>query len=221
MTVKSSVRERFLDVDTATVADVLDDLGLRNQGLAPDITPRSGTRLAGWAYTIGGEMAAYQGDAGDARKMEACGGISADEVSVWSGSGEGVCYFGELIALGMMERGSTGALADGGVRDVHWLREHNFPVFARFSTAIQSIGRWRVTHWQEPVHLPGATIAQVLVTPGDFLLADLDGAVVIPADSVEAVLSEAEALTRTETQIRHALKSGRTLAECLREYGHV
>jgi hypothetical protein len=69
----------------------------------------------------------------------------------------GYLYFGELIALGMKERGCVGALIDGGIRDVRWIGEQKLRVYARYRTAVQSIGRWRVTGSQEPVYLRGAT----------------------------------------------------------------
>lgn len=217
---KAAIRQRFLAVDTSNVADVLDTLGLPHQGLAADFHPYSGERLAGWAYTLRGQMTPYE-ETGDPAKMAACQRISSDEVSVWAGDGDGVCYFGELIAIGMMERGSVGALVDGGVRDVRWLREHGFPVFARYRTPIQSIGRWRVTDSQVPVYLRGATCDGVAVRPGDFVLADDDGGLVIPDEHVDEVLPAAEELTGTEVQIREALKSGLSLAECLERFGHV
>lgn len=217
---RADVRQRFLQIDTANVADILDNLGARDQGLAADFAAVSGSRLAGWAYTISGQMQPYEGS-GDPQKMEACHGIGPDEISVWSGNGQGICYFGELIAIGMKERGSAGALVDGGVRDVRWLNEHQFPVFARFRTSVQSIGRWRVTGWQQPVSLRGATSRWVTVSPGDFILADEDGAIAIPGAHVEHVLTEAETLTATEAKVRTALASGKSLAECLAEYGHV
>ncbi|MBO0850428.1 MAG: RraA family protein, partial [Pseudonocardia sp.] len=71
-------------------------------------------------------------------------------------------------------RGAVGALVDGGVRDLKWLRRHGFPVFGRYRTPVQSIGRWRVTGAQEPVYLRGATSRWVTVHPGDFVLADED-----------------------------------------------
>jgi 4-hydroxy-4-methyl-2-oxoglutarate aldolase len=217
---RASVRRRFLAVDASNVADALDARGLRHQGLAAGFLPHSGTRIAGWAYTIRGQMAPYD-SGGDPEKMRACAGVGPDEVTVWSGDGEGVCYFGELIALGMMERGCVGALVDGGVRDVRWLVQHDFPVFARYRTPVQSIGRWRVTGWQEPVYLSGATSQRVAVRPGDFVLGDDDGCIVVPADAVSDVLADAEALTRTEIQIREALSAGASLAECLERFGHV
>ena len=120
---RKDLRERYLKVDTSNVGDVLDTLGYLNQGLSPDFMPypAQAGRIAGWAYTIRGQMAPYE-LGGDADKMKACQGLSDDEISVWSGDGEGICYFGELIAIGMKERGCRGALVDGGVRDVADIR---------------------------------------------------------------------------------------------------
>lgn len=216
----AEIRERYLTVDTSVVADVLDELGYRDQGLSPQFQQYAREPVAGWAYTISGERAAYEGS-GDASKMEACAGIGDGEVSVWAGDGEGECYFGELIALGMAERGSVGAVVDGGVRDLRWLREHGFPVFARYRTPIQSIGRWRVTEWQTDVSLRGATSPWVTVRPGDFVLGDDDGVIVVPAGLVDQVLERAEEIAATERQIRAALREGVSLAECLERYGHV
>lgn len=219
---KEALRMRFLEVDTSNVADVLDKLGYPDQGLSADFLPHPSTagRLAGWAYTIRGQMISST-ETGDPQKMRACQGISAGEVTVWAGDGEGICYFGELIATGMKERGCVGALVDGGVRDVRWLGRLGFPVYARYRTPIQSIGRWKVNASQVPVHMRGATTGQVAVSPGDFILADEDGAMVIPAALTGRVLEEAEKLTRTEVAIRAELSAGLTLAEALRKYGHV
>jgi regulator of RNase E activity RraA len=112
-------------------------------------------------------------------------------------------------------------LVDGGIRDVRWIGEHGFPVYARYRTPVQSIGRWKVTDRQVPIYLRGATSTYVQVRPGDFILADEDGAIVIPMDVVEQVLIEAEKLTDTERQIRGELAKGLTLAQALEQYGHV
>ena len=219
----ASIRTRFLAVDTSNVADVLDDLGLPNQGLAPEFAPypATGGKLAGFAYTIRGQMSPYELGGGDAEKMRACQGLGADDVSVWSGDGEGICYFGELIAIGMKERGSVGALVDGGIRDVRWIGEHGYPVFARYRTPVQSIGRWKVNGWQVPVSIRGATVPNVSVSPGDFILGDEDGAIVIPAGILMTVLERAEALTAKEVQIRARLSEGMSLEEALRTFGHI
>lgn len=219
---RAEIRERYLKVETPTVCDVLEEFDLYDQGLSPAFTPfpAGDIRLAGWAYTIRGQMTPYEGP-GDPDKMRAVDGLRPGDLSVWSGDGEGVCYFGELIALGMKIRGCTGALVDGGVRDVRWIGHHGFPVFARYRTPVQSIGRWKVNACQVPVYLPGATTERVVVNPGDFILADIDGAVVIPAKVALPVLERAEALTAKEILIRAELDKGASLKEVLDKYGHV
>jgi regulator of RNase E activity RraA len=219
---KEEIRLRYLEVDTSNVADVLDSMNLLQQGLAADFGPYPDTckRMAGWAYTIRGQMTPYP-QGGDADKMTACQGLSPGEISVWSGNGEGICYFGELIALGMKERGCTGALLDGGIRDVRWIGEHAFPVFARYRTPVQSIGRWKVNACQIPVYMRGHDGANVIVRPGDFILCDDDGAIVIPIEHVESVLIESERLTQVEKNIRIELANGLSLGDALKKYGHV
>lgn len=223
MTAADDIRERYKAVETSNAADVLDDLGLPDQGLAPEFAPfpAGAERLAGWAFTIRGQMAPYTIGEGDAEKMAACARLGPGSVSVWSGGGEGVCFFGELIAIGMRERGCVGALVDGGVRDLAWLRRHGFPVYARYRTPVQSLGRWKVTGWDVPVSLPGATRATVTVNPGDFILADEDGAVVIPAGVCADVLERAEAIGRREVEIREQIAAGLSLAQALEKFGHV
>lgn len=219
---REAIRQRYLNVDTATVADVLDSMDVPDQGLASSFMPYPADcgRMAGWAYTIRGQMASYEGG-GDPAKMKAVDGVKAGELTVWSGDGEGICFFGELIALGMKMRGCVGALIDGGIRDINWIARQKFPVYARYRTPVQSIGRWRVEAWQVPVPLPGATKARVTVHPGDLICADTDGAIVVPAAICERVLAEAERLTATEINIRNDLDAGATLEEVLKKYGHV
>jgi regulator of RNase E activity RraA len=217
-----AIRRRYLKVDTATVADVLDVLGLPNRGLAAEFAPypAEAGKMAGRAYTIRGKMARYAGS-GDPRKMQAVDGVGRGEVTVWSGEGRGVCFFGELIALGMKRRGCSGALVDGGIRDIGWIARQRFPVYARYRTPVQSIGRWKVTAWQVPVDMPGATSKRVTVHPGDFVLADGDGVIVIPARVAQRVLVEAERLTKKEVRIRRELDRGASLEDVLARHGHV
>lgn len=219
----TSIRDRFLAVDSSNAADVLDTLGFPDQGLSPEFVPypRDAGKLAGWAFTIRGQMAPYARGSGDPEKMAACEELTPDSVSVWGGGGEGVSFFGELIAIGMKERGCVGAVVDGGVRDLDWLKALKFPVYAKYKTPIQSIGRWKVTAWGTPVSLPGATARHVEVNPDDFVLADEDGALVIPAAVVDEVLEQAEAIGAKEREIRSDLASGLSLADALAKYGHV
>lgn len=216
------IRRRYLEVDTCNVADVLDDLGHRSQGLAPEFVPlpAEAGKMAGWAHTIRGEHVEYPVSEKDPAKMAACAELGPGSISVWAGAGEGICFFGELIAIGMQERGCVGALADGGVRDLRWIGERGFPVYARYRSPVQSIGRWRVVASGEPVSMPGAD-GPVTIESGDFILADEDGVIAVPAALAVEVLEEAERLGTSEADIRRELSGGLSLAEALERFGHV
>lgn len=219
---REAVRQRFLAVDTSNVADVLDTLGFPDQGLSSEFAPypSNAGAVGGWAYTIRGQMTPFP-MGGDADKMKACQGVKPGELTIWSGDGEGICYFGELISIGMKERGAVGAIVDGGIRDVRWLGQLGFPVYARYRAPVQSIGRWKVNASQVPVTVRGATTKWVKIEPGDFVLADDDGAIVIPHAMVIQVLEEAERLTAIEVRIRAELAQGLSLDEALKKFGHV
>ncbi len=218
-----SIRRRYLAVDTSNVADALDRLGLLDQGLHGSFGPypANAGKLAGWAHTILGEMRPYRVDGGDPDKMAACEQLTPGSVSVWAGTGEGVCFFGELIAIGMQELGCVGALIDGGIRDIGWIGRTGFTVYARYRTPVQSAGRWKVIDSGVPVELPGATREKVVVRQGDFILADDDGAIAIPAEVAVQVLEHAEALGTREVEIRREIPGGLSLKAALAKFGHV
>src|SRR3546814_18013277 len=105
----------------------------------------------------------------------------------------------------MKEKGSVGAIVDGGLRDTSWINALGFTVFGRFRTPVQSISRWKVNACNVPVYMTGATGRRVSVQPGDFILGDDDGALVIPQDLVTEVLEKSERLTEPEIAIRESL----------------
>ena len=217
------IRERYLKLSTSVVSDVLDVMGLMDQALAASFTSMvpGGDRLAGSAYTIEGQLTSYP-LTGDPEKMRAIEEMEPGCISVWSGREvEGVCFFGELISRGMKLKGCKGALVDGGVRDLQPISAISFPVFARYRTPVQSIGRWKVGAWQVPISLPGATSKSVEVQPGDFIVADHDGVLVIPASLKEVVLERAERLTHDEEQVSGDIEKGLSLEEVLSKHGHV
>jgi 4-hydroxy-4-methyl-2-oxoglutarate aldolase len=216
-----AIRQRFLAVDSATLSDVLEKRGRRAQCLSNDIVPIcAANKIAGWAYTIRGQMTPFEG-AADPDKMRAIEGVGAGEVAVWGGVGEGVCYFGELLALGMKVRGCVGAVLDGGVRDSHWITAHGFPVFGKFRTPVASNNRWKVTGCQMPIFMPGAVSKTVAVTPGDFVLGDADGVMIVPQDVLDHVLAEAEELTAREVKLRQEIDAGASLDVVLKRYGSI
>src|SRR5690606_26919680 len=121
------------------------------------ITRRTEQRqvVAGWAYPIEGRMANEKG--ADRLKLQGVDELPAGSVTVWAGTdAAGICLFGDLIAANMQKRGCHGAVVDGGFRDVSVISETGFPVFARYVSPVQSVGRWRVRTHGEPVTIRGA-----------------------------------------------------------------
>src|SRR5258706_44758 len=114
----------------------------------------------------------------------------------------------------------TATVAD--VLDVLGLPDQGLaPQFAPCPANAGRMGGWKVTARQVPVPMPGATIESVTVHPGDFVLADADGVIVVPSRVSEKVLVEAERATKQEVRIRRDLDRGASLEDVLKKYGHV
>ncbi len=214
--------ERFARLGTAIVCDVYDEFEWPAPALDNAIARRTFERqvVAGWAYPIEGRMQNIPG--ADRLKLQVVDSLPEGCVTVWAGTdAAGIALFGDLIAGTMQKRGCRGAVVDAGFRDVSEVSSTGFPVFARYVSPLQSVGRWRVTSHGQPVTLRGSLGQPLTVAQGDFVLGDEDGVVVIAADKVMQVLERAEAIVRQEEEARALRASGMTAQEMLDKYGHV
>ena len=174
------MRERLAAIYSAALADILDARGLHDQTLPPSIRPlEPGTRVAGAAYTVKGGPATHPDSASydeAIRKVLAMlGEVPAGHVAVYACDQDVSAHLGELSVTSLKARGVAGCVLDGGCRDVSFIRDEGFPVFTRFVTPEDSTWRWELEATQVPV-----TIGRVRIEPGDWIVGDDDGVVVVP-----------------------------------------
>lgn len=210
------MRERFAAIYTAALADILDARGHHDQTLPPTIRPlERGSVLAGEAFTVLGRAAASTDYDSAIRKVLAMlGEVPTGHVAVYACNQDVSAHLGELSVTSLKARGVAGCVLDGGCRDVRFIRDEGFPVFCRFVTPEDSTWRWELESTQVPV-----TIGHVRVEPGDWIIGDDDGVVVVPSEVAEDVLAEAEAKAATESEIRVAVRDGMLPLEAYERYG--
>lgn len=181
--------ERLGGFAAAVVADAMDRLGVA-EGLLP---VWRGARMCGTATTVWTRS-------GDNKLVhEALDLAQAGEVLVVNGGGDvSRALVGELMARRGQKRELAGFVIDGAVRDRAGIETLGFPVFAR---GVSPAGPYKngPGHLGRPVAIGG-----VCVLPGDFLLGDDDGLVVVPADEVDAVCERAEQIVVMEDQKRRS-----------------
>jgi len=118
--------------------------------------------------------------------------------------------WGGLLSRAAVIRGIDGVVVDGAARDLAEAAAVGLPVFASASTSVTARGRAVQVGWGEPVEFAGVPVA-----PGDLVLADAGGVVVIPLAQAEAVLTAAERIAATEAAMAAALDAGRPVSEVM------
>ena len=198
---------RYEKLSTPIVFDILDRMGFPDQALAAEIRPLDARMAAvGPAFTIRGED--DRGDDGSAgyRMFRA---IEPGSVLVMATHGHRVSApWGENASLSARMRGALGMVTDGGSRDAGEVVALGFPLFCRFVSPVFMGGRFAVKAHQVPVELDGQVGVKVKVHPGDLVVADRDGVVIVPLGLAEEALEAAEELGRIEERLREGLRAG-------------
>ncbi|MDH4608076.1 dimethylmenaquinone methyltransferase [Pseudomonas sp. BN102] len=118
-------------------------------------------------------------------------------------------YWGEVLTVAAQAAGVVGLVIDGGVRDIQAIEKLGFPVFSR-GVSVKGTVKATAPSIGAPIPFNGAQVA-----PGDLVVADDDGVVIIPRAEVERTLAEGEARADKEARMMAALREGRTTVELM------
>jgi len=206
--------DRLARLYTPVVADVLDKIGFRHQSMHARIRPLwPEAKTAGFALTVqtvpARELAPAHPYAGELAAVDSLreGDVLVVSESAWS-------FWGELLSTAANYRKCRGVVLDGPTRDSGAIRRMNFPVFHVGFHPADSLGRLDVVAHNVPIEC-----GNVLVYPGDLVLADHDGVVVVPSAAAEETLRLAEEKVSGENLVRRALAEGMTTTEAFKKFG--
>ncbi|MBX3422789.1 MAG: hypothetical protein KF752_14645 [Pirellulaceae bacterium] len=206
---------------SAVVCDALDSLGYHHQSPRPALHLQTRMPTADNSVLIGRCKTTLWADMyhHDSRPYElelrAVDSCQSDDVLIAAAGGStrsGI--WGELLTTAALKHGCVGAIIDGAVRDTAKMTAIGFPVFARGTCVYDSLHRQRVIDMDVAVE-----IDSVVFRPGELVIADADGIVVIPEDVEQEALSRALAKVTGEDRVRQAIQSGLSAKQAFDKYG--
>ena len=215
---ESALIADFRRVEVASVSDALEQLTGKQMYMSHRMHPIFTTKFAGFARTVllkkdegNSDPAALNG------MLAAIDEGSADSVYVMVvEDGEDIAGMGGLMGTAMAARGYTGAVVDGGVRDVAYLRKIGFPVYATGIVPSTSVHHYRFGGSQIPLKCDGVT-----VNAGDIVAADSDGVVVVPRARAQEVLTLAQQMDFKEHSMYAVIEQMKSIVEAVKKFGRL
>src|SRR5499427_3130655 len=198
---------RLIQLDSCAVSDAMDKLGLRGvvTGIHQYSTQR---RIAGRVLTVklgidDGRPTAHKHLSTTAIEIANPG----DVIVVEQRTGVDAAAWGGNLSLGAKVRGVAGVICEGPARDIDESRQHDFPVYARDHTCTTARGRVIEIATNEPI-----TIGTIVVSPGDYAIADASAVVFIRETDLERVLETAEKIVEKERLMAEAIRAGKPIS---------
>ena len=201
---------------SAVICDALDAEGYRHQ--SPRIELRQLTtqetivgrcRTTLWADMFHEDPAPYDLEL---QAVDSC--VPGDVMIAAAGGSMRSGIWGELLTTAVLNGGCVGAIVDGAIRDVEKIAAMNFPVVARGTCLYDSKNRQRVIDRDVPVEIDGVVFA-----PGDLVMADADGVVVIPQQIEQQILQAAWSKVHAENAVRDAIRNGMKAVDAYDKFG--
>ena len=201
----------FASFSTSTISDALDKFGIG--GGCKDITPAiPKVKMVGIAYTVRYiPVGAVKGTVGDYIDDV----LPGDVVALDNNSRTDCTVWGDILTVTAKMKSISGTVIDGVFRDVPTILEERYPIFSRGRFMMTGKERVMVEATQVIV-----SIGEVQVKPGDILIGDDSGVVVVPQEMAEKVLEAAKTIAETEDLIVEAVRGGLNLREARAKFGY-
>jgi len=209
---------QFRRVEVASVSDAMEQITGRKMYMSHRMQPIFVSKFAGFARTVQLKKDEGNKDPNALNGMlEAIDQGGPDSVYVMAvEDGEDIAGMGGLMGTAMAARGYTGAVIDGGVRDVAYLRKIAFPVFATGIVPSTSVHHYRFAGSQIALICDG-----VPVNPGDIVVADSDGVVVVPKAQAPPVLALAQQMDFKEHSMYAVIEQMKSIVEAVKKFGRL
>jgi len=211
--------EELYKVPTASLSDALDAVGFEGF-MSHEIRPRVGNvKIVGCAITVKHVLSERKTSPLEALKAidrASPGDIFVSAIDEANEKAADIALIGGLMALGAKNRGLTGAVIDGGIRDVAECVRLRFPVYSRSIVPSTTEGRTEVAGVNVPMVCGG-----VSVHSGDVIVGDDDGVVVIPRGKLRQVVEIAGEMEEAEKKAAEDLRLGRPLLETVKKYSRI
>ena len=207
--------ERLSKCYTGVVHDIMRDDGHKNFTLPSSIRPSKNKYiLAGQIFTMEGivdqtldhheTLLAWTGFLSKAPN---------NKVVICQPNNHEVALMGELSAETLQLKGVRGYIVDGGARDLDFILKIDFPLWSSFYTPRDVVGFWKPTNFEKTIK-----IGDTVINNNDYVLADIDGVVIIPQNNIEDILHRSEKLINTENLVRKSIKEGMDPQEAYLKY---
>lgn len=220
-----ALQARWDKIRVANIYDTLDKMGYPNQCLDLKIKPLFPRQhLAGMAVTArGGRDPRLQGEPGTefngfAAVNDLC--FPGSVVVIDCGDEPVSGKFGEMTSWSLKQHGAKGFVSNSYIRDYLGLEViPDFTVCAIGTTPIESAKRWRIHETNVPIAMPGTLTSQIRVAPGDWVIGEVDGVIVVPQEIAMETLIKAEEVEASEQGMREDFARGMSFDEAYKKWG--
>jgi regulator of RNase E activity RraA len=214
----SELIAQFRHVEVASVSDAIEQILHKQMYMTHHMQPIFTSKFAGYARTVQLKKDEGNNDPGALNGMlEAIDKGTTDSVYVMVvEDGDDIAGMGGLMGTAMSVRGYSGAVIDGGVRDVAYLRKIGFPVFAKGIVPSTSVHHYRFAGAQIPVVCNG-----VPVNPDDIVVADTDVVAVVPKANAQAVLNLAQQMDYKEHSMYSLIEQWKSIVQAVNKVGRL